>query len=128
MIDHKIEDLLIKSVHSDQLADQYFVENVNNPEVFYNILQIIEESESGDAQMQGAYWLSQYDESLLAKEEQRLLPLMDCEWDSISTHIMIALSKIKSELALQKIIENRIYPHLYWEAVALRNYFPSHGE
>lgn len=128
MIDQKIEGLLIKSVHSDKLADQYFAENVNNPEVFYSVLQIVEESESGDAQMQGAYWISQFNDTLLSKEEPRLLSLMDCEWDSVSTHIMIALSRIKSKHALQKIIEDRIRPHLYWEAVALKNYFPFHGE
>ena len=119
----EIEDILIKSLHSNQSASQFFSENLSNAALLNQLLDIEEESESGDARMHGAYWISKFDESLLVQVEQRLLTLMDCEWDSVAVHIMIALSRIKSKAALTKIIDQRIRPHLYWESVALHNYF-----
>lgn len=118
----EIENMLIKSVHSDKNAEDFFTSNLYNEEIFYNLLDVVENSDSGDARMEGAYYLSTYDEGLLIKEESRLLSLMDDEWDSVAVHIMIALSRIKSTKALVKIIQNRIRPTLGWEAQALENY------
>lgn len=118
----EIENMLIKSVHSDKNAEFFFTSNIHNEEVFYDLLEVVEKSNSGDARMEGAYYLSAYDENLLIKEENRLLSLMDDEWDSVAVHIMIALSRIKSAKALVKIIQNRIRPTLGWEAQALENY------
>ena len=53
---------------------------------------------------------------------------MDCGWDSVAVHIMMALSRIRSEAALHKIIDERIRPRMYWEAAALRRWFPAAGE
>lgn len=118
----KIEEMLIKSVHSDRNAEEFFLSNSHNEELFYTILEIVENSDSGDARMEGAYYLSTYDENILKKEESRLLLLMDDEWDSVAVHIMIALSRIRSMKALKRIIQNRIRPTLEWEAKALENY------
>lgn len=118
----ELEDMLIRSVHSDKAADQFFSEHTSSAELLSQLLNIVEESESGDARMQGAYWISKFEETLLAAAEEKLLVLMDCEWDSVAVHIMIALSRIKSGAALTKIIDHRIRPHLYWESVALHNY------
>lgn len=118
----EIESMLIKSVHSDKNAEEFFVSNICNEKIFYYLLEVVENSDSGDARMEGAYYLSTFDENLLMKEESRLLYLMDDEWDSVAVHIMIALSRIKSTKALVKIIKNRIRPTLGWEAQALENY------
>ena len=118
----EIENMLIQSVHSDKAADRFFLEHTSSEELFGALLNIVETSESGDARMEGAYWISKFDEALLAQAEERLLVLMDCGWDSVAVHIMIALSRIKSRAALTKIIDERIRPHLYWESVALCNY------
>ena len=123
MIDRKIERLLINAVHSNAEAKQFFMEHLSNEVVFENILTIIEQSDSGDARMKGAFYVTRFDQTLLRKSEDRLLKLMDDEWDSVAVHIMIALSRIKSERALTKILDDRVKPALYWEAVALRNYF-----
>lgn len=119
----EIEEMLIKSVHSDRTAEEFFWSNSHNEQLFYTILEIVENSDSGDARMEGAYYLSTYDENFLIKEENRLLILMDDEWDSVAVHIMIALSRVRSIKALKKIITNRIQPTLEWEAQALGNYF-----
>lgn len=118
-----VEDILIKAVHSDKTANEFMLSNLSNEELFYIILDIVETSDSGDARMEGAYYLSKYSKELLMKEEERLLVLIDDEWNSVAVHIMIALSRIKSSRALEKIIEQRIQPALYWEAQALKNYF-----
>lgn len=119
----EIEEMLIKSVHSDRVAEEFFLSNSHSEQLFYTILEIVENSDSGDARMEGAYYLSTYDENLLIKEENRLLILMDDEWDSVAVHIMIALSRVRSVKALKKIIRNRVQPTLEWEAQALENYF-----
>lgn len=48
----KIEELLIKSVWSDQAARSYLLENINNDEIFRILIQVVETSESGDARME----------------------------------------------------------------------------
>lgn len=117
----EVEELLIRAVHSDKNADQYILSKLNDFHLFYTILDIVENSVSGDARMKGAYYLSKFCEELLKNEEERLLTLMDDEWNSVSIHIMVALSRIKSLKAFDKII-NRIEPVLYWEAQSLKNY------
>lgn len=119
----ELEELLIKSVHSDKKAINFFMENLNNIEVFNTLLKIVETSESGDARMKGAFFLSKCDKYLLASIEDRLLILMDDEWNSVAVHIMVALSRIKSSKAIKKIIANRIKPILSWEARCLEIYF-----
>ena len=122
MIDKSVEELLIRAVHSDNVAKQFFKSNLSDRSLLEKIIAIVEESESGDARMKGAYWISQFDEALLAHVEPQLLKLMDDEWDSVAVHIMLAISKIKSEQALEKILDNRVKPVLYWEALAIKNY------
>lgn len=123
MVDQDIEKLLIRSVHSHKEACQFFADNLSDESVFDRIICIVMESESGDARMEGAYWISRCNEALLKKSEDILLRLMDDEWDPVAVHIMVALSRIKSERALTKILDNRVKPVLHWEAVALKNYF-----
>ena len=106
---NNLEDLLIKAVHSDNDAIEFFLSNLGNENLF--------------ERMEAAYFISKYEERIIQSAEKRLLILMDDEWNSVAVHIMIALSRIKSASALNKIINNRIKPHLYWEAVALENYF-----
>lgn len=121
-VDINIEDLLIRSVHSDKEARDFFVENKSNEDIFLKVLDIIEVSESGDARMEGAYWISQYSSNLIKQYEERMLKLMDEEWDSVVVHIMMALSKIKSKKAFIKIINERIKTRSQWEIKALMNY------
>lgn len=123
-----VEELLIKSVHSDEKAKEFFSSNLHDEALFLNLLDIVEKSNHGDARMEGAYYLSQFDEKLIINEECRLLNLMNDKWDSVAVHIMIALSKIKSKVALKKIIEHRIRPVLWWEAEALNNYFQGESD
>ena len=122
MTSDEIIEMLIRSVHSDKAADQFFSGHTGSAELLRQLLNIVKESESGDARMEGAYWISKFDENLLTEVEEELLLLMDCEWDSVAVHIMVALSRIKSRAALTKMIDQRIKPHLYWESVALHNY------
>ena len=123
MTDERTEKLLIKSVYSDKDAQGYFMEHLSDKSVFQNILTVIEESDSGDARMKGAYYVSKFDQPLLMEAEERLLVLMDDEWDSVAVHIMVALSRIRSRRALEKILDKRVKPVLHWEAIALKNYF-----
>lgn len=118
----ELEQLLIKSVHSDQVATNFLMENLNDMNIFTTLLKIVQTSESGDARMKGAFFLSRCDEKLLKSVEDILLVLMDDEWDSVAVHIMIALSRIKSSKAIEKIIKNRIKPVLGWEARCLEIY------
>lgn len=124
----QLEDLLIRSVHSDKEADRFFLSRLDDDALLGGLLEIAEQCESGDARMQGAYWISQFPAPLLRPLEERLLVLMDCGWDSVAVHIMMALSTMQSRTALEKIIEERIKPRLYWEAAALRRYLPGAGE
>ena len=119
---NEIIDLLISSVHSDGKAQAILAQKINDKEIFSTILEIVETSESGDARMEGAYWLSRSDIDIIKLYEDRLLLLMNCDWNSVTVHIMIALSRVKSQKALDIIIHERIKPHLPWEAAALDNY------
>lgn len=119
----EIEECCIKAVWSDQKAINFLNENINDTELFKNLLRIVETSESGDARMKAAYYLSKCDQKLLKSVENQLLTLMDDGWDSVAVHIMVALSRIQSSEALKKIIKNRIEPVLPWEARCLEMYF-----
>ena len=120
----RLEELLVRSVHSDGEADRFFLSRLDDAALARDLLEIAEESESGDARMAGAYWISQCAPSLLRPLEGRLLGLMDCGWDSVAVHAMMALANIRSRAALEKIIDEKIRPCLYWEAAALRCYLP----
>lgn len=119
----ELEELLIKCVHSDKIAANFLMKNLGDINIFHTLLDIVQTSESGDARMKAAYYLSKCDETLLRSAENNLLSLMDDEWDSVAVHIMVALSRIKSSEALKKIIKNRIEPVLHWEARCLEIYF-----
>lgn len=118
----KLEQLLIDAVHSDEAAASFLMENLNDEDIFGVLLDIVETSESGDARMKGAFFLSKCENKLLKSVEDKLLVLMDDKWDSVAVHIMVALSKIKSSEAMRKIIKNRIAPVLSWEARCLELY------
>ena len=122
MTKDEVQALLIRSIHSDKDAEGILSAERGKQSVFDIIAEIVETSESGDARMEGAYWLSQFNIEIIKHNEDRLLSLMSCENNSITVHIMIALSKIKSRKALHKIIDERIKPSLPWEALALSNY------
>lgn len=123
MTEFELEQVLIEAVHSNRNAAEFMLDNLNNKDVFNTLLKIVETSESGDARMKGAYYLSKCNEKLLNSIEDNLLNLVDDKWDSVAVHIMIALSRIKSRRGLMKIIQNRIKPILAWEAKALEIYF-----
>ncbi len=118
----KIVDLLIKAVHSNKEAAAYFESNLNNNELLSLLLDIIENSESGDARMKASFFVSKFDENLLKSVEKKLLQLMDDEWMCVSIWMMIALSRIKSQEALKKIIREYIKPDDHWIGYALENY------
>ena len=122
MSTREIENLLIMSVYSDNYAKNYFINNINDKELFETLLRIAETSQSGDARMEAAFYISVGNESFIEENENRLLILMDDELYSISNHIMIALSRIQSEKAYVKIIEDRLKDEHYWESKALLNY------
>ncbi len=126
--DADIEDLLIRSVHSDKNAIDFFEKNKSNEILFLKLLDIVGASESGDARMEGAYWISQFDNDLIKQYEERLLNFMDDDWDSVVIHIMMALSRIKSSKAFIKIINERIKPQTPWEIKALMNYIEIDGK
>ena len=128
MIDSDVEDLLIRSVHSDENAKDFFEDNKCDEILFLKLLDIVEVSESGDARMEGAYWISQFDDDLIKQYEERLLNFMDEDWDSVVVHIMMALSRIKSSKAFIKIINERIKPQTPWEIKALMNYIEIDGK
>lgn len=123
MTNYELEQILIEAVHSNENATKFMMDNLDDLEIFNVLLNIVKTSESGDARMEGAYYLSKCDEKLLNSVEKDLLNLVDDEWDSVAVHIMIALSRIKSRKGLKKIIQNRIKPVLAWEAKALEIYF-----
>lgn len=123
MIMEDLKDLLIKSIYSDVKAKDYFFGNLCNETLFVDLISIVRNSDSDDARMEAAFYISQFDTKIITKSEAELLLLMDDELDSIAVHIMVALSRIKSPLALKKIINERIKPNMYWEACALENYF-----
>lgn len=116
-----IEDLLIKSVHSNEDAKNFFLNNLDNKELFYILLDIAENSYSGDARMASDYYISNYDIELLKKEEPKLLHILNNS-DEYKPHIMIALARIKSEEGIKYIINERIRKEMYWEAEALNIY------
>lgn len=118
-----LEEMLINAIHNDEQANCFFICSKNNEELFMQLIDIIQKSDSNDARMEAAYFVSQFDKTLIKSAEKELLILMDDELNSISVHIMIALSRIKSPAALEKIINERIRPNMYWEACALDNYF-----
>lgn len=98
----ELEELLIRSVHSDEAATKFFMENLDNIDIFSALINIVQTSESGDARMKGAFFISKSNKELLENVEDVLLVLMDDEWDSVAVHIMIALSRIKSLKAIKK--------------------------
>lgn len=118
-----IEEILVNAAHSDDKSISYLEQNIFSQKIFEEILCVVESSDIGDARMEGAFWISKSDNRIIAKNEKRLLNLINEELDSIVVHIMVALSKIKSQEALKMIIERRVKPVLYWESIALENYF-----
>lgn len=118
-----IEQILIDAVHSDEHAISYLKDNINDETVFIDILEIVEDEDQCDARISGAYWISQFNENILVKYEDRLINLLNVALDSVVVHIMIGLAKIKSKKGMQIIIEKRIIPSLYWEGKALEEFF-----
>ena len=92
--------MLIKSLYSDNSANEILENNLNNNQWFDYLTNFIFYDYSNDVKMQAAYWLSKYDISILLKEENTLLSLMEFSNNNISSHIMIALGRIKSKKGL----------------------------
>lgn len=118
-----IENILVNAAHSKNKEIEYLEGELDNERLFCKILELVEDIEVGDARMEGAFWISKFDISIIEKYEERLLNLMDEELDSIVVHIMIALSRIKSKKCFQMIVERKIMPVFYWEGKALENYY-----
>lgn len=122
----KINDLLIKSIHSNKEAEEYFEQNLNNRNLYYMLLEIIKNIDLeliSDIHLEATYWISMFNSDFIKETEDELLNLIEIELDSIVCPIMVALSKIKSKKALNFIIERRLKPEKYWEAISLENYF-----
>ena len=118
-----IRNLLIKSVHSDKIAIEFFKANLNNKHLLQILKEIAIDDYSGDARMEASYYVSQFNNDLLYEIEKDLLILQKDELDSIACHAFIALAKIQSKEGLQYLIHNRIKPELHWEGTALEYYF-----
>lgn len=118
-----IEQILIEAVHSNEDAISFLKNNIENELVFKEILDIVEDEEQCDARIGGAYWISQFDEKILIKYEDRLFELLNVDLDSIVVHVMVGLARIKSKRGMQYIVEKRILPVLYWEGKALEEFF-----
>ena len=58
MTKDEVQALLIRSIHSDKDAEGILSAERGKQSVFDIIAEIVETSESGDARMEGAYWLS----------------------------------------------------------------------
>ena len=52
--DARLEELLIRSVHSDAEADRFFRARLDDAALLNALVETVERSESGDARMQGA--------------------------------------------------------------------------
>ena len=117
----EIENLLIKAVHSNNDANQFFLENLDNEELFHILLDIAENNFSGDARMSADCYIGKYNGELLKTKENLLLELVK-EEEPYRPHIMIALARIKSEEGIKYILNERIKKDMYWEAEALNIY------
>ena len=95
---------------------------VTGKPLFAELIKVVQYSDSGDQRMAAAHYISKFDTEYISSEKETLLQLMDDEWDSVAVPIMMALSRIKSQAALEKIINNRIKQVLPREAQALQNY------
>ncbi|HEX9060711.1 MAG TPA: hypothetical protein VF941_11070 [Clostridia bacterium] len=118
----EIYELLIAEIGNDCTAKEFFSSNLQNDHIIELLVQTALNSESGDARMSAAHWISNFTVELLKKYEKELLILQKDEWDSVSCHILVALGKIKSKDGLKYLIEKRIKPKLFWEAEALKYY------
>lgn len=121
-MNNNIENILIGAIHSDSEAVAFLKDNLMNVELFEEILSIVEDEEQCDARLGGAFWISQFNSTIISKYENRLLDLLDEELDSITAHIMMSLAKIKSRKGITYIVQKRITPVLYWEGKALEEY------
>ena len=118
-----LEEILIDSIHSRQPAIDYMKSNLSNESILIEMFDIVEDDEKCDARLEGAYWISEFDTSILSKYEDRLIQLLSEELDSITAHIMVALGRIRSKEGMKSIIKSKITPELYWEGKALEEYF-----
>lgn len=118
----EVYELLIAETGNDGTAREFFNSNLENDHIFEVLIKTALESESGDARMNAAYWISKFDTELLKEYEKELLVLQGDEWDSVSCHILVALGKIKSKDGLKYLLEKKIKPKLFWESEALKYY------
>ena len=117
-----LRELLIKSVHSDSAAREFFESNLGNQEILNLLVECARDDYSNDARMEASYWISNFDIDCLKTVENKLLEIQKDELDSIACLIFVALGKLKSKEGLRYLIESRIAPVLHWEAEALKHH------
>lgn len=117
-----LRNLLIEYLHSKKEAKEFFENRLNDDKLLNELLRLVDQDYSGDVRMGAAYWISQFNIELLKKVEDSLLRSQEDELDSVACPIMVALGRIKSMAGLKYLIEKRILPESYWEAIALKHH------
>lgn len=110
---------LFDAVRNYPEAQQYFAENMGNPEVLSYLFDISLGDFPDSIRMQSCMLLSKYPAEMLSDYEEDLLDLQNEEWEWVSDHAVTALSKIKSRRGLKHLVEQRIVPKLKLEGEAL---------
>lgn len=117
-----IRELLIDCMHSDNKAENFFIESLNNLELLNILIGIVSDDYSEDAQISASFWISKFDKELLSKIEPELLMLQKCEYICIAGPIMVALGKINSKEGLKYLLDEVIGKTMKWEVEAIKEY------
>ncbi|CAM0999784.1 hypothetical protein EJMOOK_14070 [Rhodanobacter sp. Root179] len=100
-----IRKQLIASCHSSQEAKEYFLANLNDPELLSLLVKIALDAEDhgGDAPMQAAYFTSQFPNSLLVRYEPELFGLLTSA-NGYGGHVALALGKTRSARGKEALV------------------------
>ncbi len=110
---------LFDAVRNYPEAQQYFDEQINNPEVLARLFDISLGDFPDSVRMKSCAYIAAYPANMLQDYEEDLLDLQNEDWEWVSDHAITALAKIKSPRALKYLVEKRIAPKLKLEGEAL---------
>lgn len=127
-MDRKLCDKLISSVFLSKKDHNFFLNNLNNEQLFLELTDLLADREynrySDDSKTIAANYISQFDTNIITKYEDKLLYLLNNieGIDLIKDPIYLALSRIKSKAGLKSIV-NQSYKISCFES-CLSYYFP----
>lgn len=124
----KIEDLLIDCMHSDSEAEEFFLKSLDNMELLKLLIRIVDKSDSEDAQICAAYWISKFNLTLLSSVETKLLEFQKIDYIAISGPIMYALGRIHSQEGLRYLLDEVLGNKISWEVKALKEYIKNRND